>query len=129
MSTLKAERQTIADLLSASDITATAHVPARPVAPLAMVLPGSPYLEGGDTFGAKTLRLDVWLVLSAQGDNEALSDAIDERVEAAVAALEADDLAVENVGQPIEWRPEGGAAFLVVIIAIRTEINYPPARP
>ncbi|MBZ4485965.1 hypothetical protein LQ938_09700 [Microbacterium sp. cx-55] len=120
---LKAEREAIATTLAAgSGLTAFAFVPANPIPPLAMVLPGSPYLEGGDVYGSKTLRADVWLVLPGLGDNQTQSDSLDTHIEAAVAALEDDDLAIENVGQPIEWKPDAGGMHLVSIISISTQI-------
>lgn len=127
MSWIKAERTAVADTLTAADFAAVDHVPARPIPPLAMVVPGSPYLEGGDTFGGKTMRLDVWII-AGQGDTAALSDALDDQIVRAVAALEADDLHVENVSQPIQWQPASGSTYLVAIIGVRLDV-HPPSTP
>ncbi|MGM7677576.1 hypothetical protein [Microbacterium sp. A94] len=121
---LVSERKAIAEVLTGAGIRTVAHVPTRPEPPIAFVVPGSPYLEGGDTFGQKTLRLDMWIV-AGQGDNDSLSDALDALIVTALAALEADDLTVENVSQPIAWQPSTGGEYLVAVIGIRTEISTP----
>lgn len=119
---LKAERSAMAAALTRAEFTAFDHVPARPVGPFAMVVPGSPYFEDGDTFGTGTVRLDVWIV-AGQGDTAALADALDEQIDRAVNALAADEYHVETVGQPIEWRPSSGGVHLVAILTTRTTIT------
>ena len=124
MSWIKDERTEVATLLGGAGFTAFDHVPSRPIPPFAMVVPGSPYLEGGDTFGGKTLRFDVW-VIAGQGDTSALSDALDDQIVTAIAALEADDLHVESVSQPIEWKPSTGGTFLATVIGTALEVTPP----
>lgn len=127
MTWLKAERAAVAELLTAGGITGLDHVPANPVAPVALVVPGSPYLEGGDTFGEKTIRFDVWII-AGRGDNAGLSDALDDLIGTAVTTLEAEDVHVESVGQPITYQPANGAAYLAAILSTRLDVR-PPSTP
>ncbi|GAA3022160.1 hypothetical protein [Microbacterium dextranolyticum] len=125
MSWLTAERQEVADLLTAAGITGTISVPSAPRGTVAMVLPGDPYLGPGELFGERALRLDIWII-AGQGDNAALSDSLDDLIATAVTALESDEIAVESVAQPITWAPASGSSFLVTIISARVLVR-PPA--
>ena len=126
MSWLKDERTDVAQMLAAAGLTAYAAVPDRVVPPLAMVVPGSPYLEDGQTIGAKRLHLDIWLI-PGNGENEAITDALDEQIMQAVTVLEAHDITVENVSQPIQWSPNSGGQFLTSVVSCSYEAIPPTA--
>lgn len=120
---LTEERQAVAALLTAGGVRAITHVPSKVTPPFAMALPGSPYLSAAETFGgAKTLRLDVWLVEGTAASNAALTVSMDARIAEALAILEADEWLVEDV-QIDQWEPASGGKFPVAIIGIRTTIN------
>jgi len=125
MNEITAEREAVAALIARDDRPAVAFVPAPVSPPLAMVLPGSPYLEGGETFGSKTLRIDVWLVYPGATDNAATGSALDTEITRTVAALEADDIFVESVEAPALWQPNSGGSFLYTVISARLEISSP----
>lgn len=121
---LAEERQAVAELLTAGGVRAVAHVPSKPTPPLAMVVPGSPYLSAAETFGgSKALRLDVWLVIGTATGNAALTDALDAEIVKALAILEADEWLIEDV-QIDQWQPAASAIeYPVAIIGIRTTIT------
>lgn len=119
---LAAERKAVADLLTAGGVRAVAYVPTKPTPPLAMVVPGSPYLSAAEDFGgSRTLRLDVWLVIGAAADNAKLSDAVDQRISDALAILE-DEWLLDDV-QVDQWETADGSKYLVAIIGIRSDIH------
>lgn len=118
---LTRERQWVADVLTDAGIPATPHVPARPNPPVAMVLPGNPYIEPGDTFDTRRLHLVVQIVVGS-ADNAAVTVALDGYVATALDALDAALVNVEQVGGAFPWRPKAGGEFLVVPI----DISYIP---
>ena len=125
---LRDERTAVAESLTAAGLRGVDHVPGRITPPIAMVVPGSPYLESsGQPFGSKTLRLDVWLVVGA-GDNAVIANRLDEHIAIAVEALEDADWLIENVAQPFPYAPQGGE-FLTSIVSIRGYINNPERTP
>ncbi|TGY35040.1 hypothetical protein E5344_12200 [Microbacterium laevaniformans] len=119
------ERQEVADLLTEAGFSGTVHVPSVPLPPLAMVLPGSPYLDEGELFGERAMRLDIWVV-AGQGDTPSLADGLDEQIAGIVQTLEGDGITVESVAQPITWKPANGSENLVSIISVRLLVR-PPA--
>ncbi|MGF6821180.1 hypothetical protein M2317_000066 [Microbacterium sp. ZKA21] len=120
---LAEERKAVADLLNAGGVRAATHVPSDPKPPLAMVVPGSPYLAAADTFGgSRTLRLDVWLVAGTATNNAALTDTLDARIAEAIAILDADEWLLEDV-QIDQWEPASGGKFPVAILGIQTTIT------
>lgn len=121
--TLSAEREALKATLSAADIQAFAAVPARLTPPAAVIVPGSPYIEQGDTFGAAALRFNVWLAAPGGDIGE---DTLDGLIDTAIATLAADDWVIEGVSQPFDWSHQGGN-HLTSIISIRGEIPFPTA--
>lgn len=119
------ERQEIADLLTEAGFAATVHVPSVPLPPFAMVLPGSPYLDEGELFGERAMRLDIWIV-AGQGDTPSLADGLDEQIAGIVQTLEGEEITVESVAQPTTWQPANGSTNLVSILSVRLLVR-PPA--
>ncbi|WP_084130315.1 hypothetical protein [Demequina sp. NBRC 110055] len=85
--TLKAEREAIADALTTAGLKGWAWVPEAPVAPCAIVQPGSPYLTAdGATFCGYHTRYLV-SVLARVGTNEKVTDDLDQLIELACQTL------------------------------------------
>lgn len=75
------------------------HVPARVALPGAFIMPGSPYIAAGLTFGTQRVRLAV-VLLTAPNLNQYETVQLDERIEKALQDLTADGWSVERVEQP-----------------------------
>ena len=100
MSVLTATRQATADLLGeALDIQSFAAMPDRIVPPSVIVLPGSPYLSNGNTFGTFTAQLSVVLVTDAKV-NATATTALDELIENATVALINAGISVSEASEP-----------------------------
>lgn len=99
MTTLTALRQEAADALTAVGITASAYIPGRFVPPIAVVAPGSPYIETGGTYCQHTVNLSILLV-SQTATNETSSEALDEQIAQALVALEDAGFDLTEVSQP-----------------------------
>lgn len=94
---LKELRGEIADALTG--ITTYDHVPARPNLPCAFVLPGSPYIEDGETFGESLVRFEL-VVLTHPSLNSAETDALDQDILRFRRELHAAGWTPETVTQP-----------------------------
>lgn len=100
MTGLQTAREAMAGLLEAG-IAAQAHpfMPGRIVPPAVIVLPGSPYLGAGDTFGTFELRLEV-VVVAAAKVNETAANTLDGLILDAVVELTNADVSVVEVSEP-----------------------------
>ncbi|MFD1505262.1 hypothetical protein FE374_09365 [Georgenia yuyongxinii] len=93
-------RTTLAAALSGAGLQVEAHLPERINPPVAILTPGTPYLEGGDTYGSYTLRFTVLLVTPTAA-NATATTVLDELIVKAVAGVEgADGFGLERVDQP-----------------------------
>lgn len=99
MSVLNTLRVELVESLEDLDITLYTHIPGSMALPGAFVMAGSPYIEGGETFGTRAVRFTVILAVQS-GDNQSETSALDDLIEGAQAALEAADWLVESVSQP-----------------------------
>ncbi|MGK0715143.1 hypothetical protein ACR5KS_03610 [Leucobacter sp. W1153] len=100
MNALQTVRESVATL--ASDATgAQAHpfMPGRLVPPAAIVLPGSPYLSSGDTFGTFRMGLEV-VVVAAGKVNETASNTLDGLIVDTVVELVNAGISVSEVSDP-----------------------------
>lgn len=95
--TLPELRAELRDALEAAGVPAIAGEPGRVSPPVALIGPGSPYLEASGPFGARTVRLRVRLVV--QPGETALPD-LEAMLERAVPAIEG---ASETAGRPEGW--------------------------
>lgn len=114
MSTLKALRTELADLLAGLGVNVYAHLPGRAALPSAIVMAGSPYVEHGPQFGTHTVRLEVW-VSAARGDNESESESNDTLTENAILALLTDEWVIETVSQPFQFEINNGVTLTTAI--------------
>lgn len=117
---LKQLRGEIADTVTG--ITTYDHVPARAVLPCAWVLPGSPYIEQGQTFGERLVRFQLVLA-THPGANAAETEALDALIEQCQAELEADGWQVVTVAQP-NIQDLNGAEVLVTEITVATAATF-----
>lgn len=99
MNTLTATRQRLSAVLGAAGLHATDHLPERPVPPIALVVPGAPYLEAGPRFGTFQIRLTV-LLMTATAANAVQTQALDEMAAKVVVAVADTEFGVERLDQP-----------------------------
>ena len=119
---LKAERQSLKSTLEAAGITAFDHLPARYTPPAAVVLPGSPYLVAGPTFGEHTVTFDVELI-AARGDNSVQTDELDDLIDKTVVALLAAGWDLGDIAKPSMLQPREGEMYLAVPVTVSTPIR------
>lgn len=126
MNTLQRLRGDLRDLFTEAGFTITTHLPERIVPPLAIVAPGSPYLEDGESFGKYRARFTVFLVC-ATGTNDTVTDQLDELVASAVVALDDSPWLTERVDQP-SMLEHGRASFLSTTIDVATVTDIDDGR-
>jgi hypothetical protein len=116
--------ETRAELLSAlapAGVTVYDHEPERFTPPTAIVVHGSPFIEAGDSFGAKLVRFEVWVV-SALGANARMTTELDTLIDATSDALAADGWALERVAQPFSYSVNG-ALYLASTLYVSTTVT------
>lgn len=115
-----------ADLLAALDhiegLTGYDHVPARVTLPAAIITAGLPYLAAGDTYGSYEVRHTVSLV-TPQGANQAITQALDDLIEDAVVALADQGHAVPEVGPGYVYESNNGQ-YLAVDLTVTTTTRF-----
>lgn len=100
MNALQTAREAVATLTGeATGAQAHPFMPGRLVPPAAIVLPGSPYLSSGDTFGTFTMGLEVVVVASGKV-NETASNTLDDLIVATVVGLVNAGISVSEVSDP-----------------------------
>lgn len=122
MSQLGDLRQELVDALAGLDLNLYTHVPGRMALPGVFVMAGSPYIESGETLGERTVRFEV-VVCTQTGDNDSETSALDELIESAQAALEAEDWLVEQISQPYAMA-FNNAQGLVTAITVTTPVTF-----
>jgi hypothetical protein len=92
------------------------------VAPAAIVIPGSPYIEhrDGNTFGQLTVNLRVVLI-APKSANSVQTELLDDLIEFALDALH-QDFTVEQVEQPGSMTV-GNSTYLATFIRISSPIT------
>lgn len=100
MNALQNARERVATLTGeATGAQAYPFMPGRLVPPAAVVLPGSPYLSSGGTFGTFVMGLEV-VVVAPGKVNETASSTLDELIVNTVAQLVNAGLSVSEVSEP-----------------------------
>ena len=97
---LKSVREEARVLLAAAGVTVYEYIPARISPPAAVMEPGNPYIEQGQTFSEFNVRLSVVLV-AGQSSNEKATDDLDQLICSAMDALDTFD--IESVEQPATY--------------------------
>jgi len=117
---LLSERQRLADLLGGDELEAHASVPEPVNGPVALVLPGDPYLQPGARFGLWRLGHAITLV-AEPADNEVEAAELDRLILRAVRVLRDQGLPVQVSGPRRVGTSNGDA--LAVVITTTTEIR------
>lgn len=122
MSALTDARTHLADVLAqGTNVQTFAFMPDRMTPPACIVLPGTPYLSAGATFGKFTLGLEVVLVTDAKV-NETGAQALDSLVDDAVVALVNDGIGVSEVSE--HWQMTiGNATYLASTITTQQPVQ------
>jgi hypothetical protein len=89
--------------------------------PVGFIIPGSPFVEGGATFGAFGLRLECHLVFQGT-NNRAASDAIDDAVETALVTLVNAGWSVESASEPF-LMTHAGSNYMAVQLSTTKDIH------
>lgn len=97
MTTLATLRREIIAVVTG--LTTYDHVPGRVTLPCAFIVPGDPYISGGQTIGARRIKFGL-VILTAPGLNQTQTAALDTIITRAVTELEADGWVVTEVRQP-----------------------------
>lgn len=98
MNALTQTRMDVADTLTAAGLNAVDTIPERITPPVAVIMPGSPYVEDGTTFTNTLIRLVV-RVITANATNETMANQLDDAIADTLIALKADQWNV-SVDEP-----------------------------
>lgn len=100
MTTLSELRTALAACMSDAGLPVSETLPGRFTPPIAVLVPGSPYIDEADTYGAFTVRHDV-VVISGIGDNESVTKRLDELIANTVGAVtDSHEFYLESAAQP-----------------------------
>ena len=117
---LHALRQEILDIAASTGVTTFDHVPERLSPPSLIVLPGSPYIEPGDTFC--TFKVNHTLsVVVPNGTNEKTTEDMDNLIETVLTTLVKERVSVESVST-FYVLDSGGAQYLAVDISVNDNV-------
>lgn len=122
MSQIGTVRQAVADIVGdATSIPSYVFVPGRFIVPAVVVMPGSPYIETGNTYGSVLVRFQIELVMGTAA-NEVSSGGLDDQIENALTALIDEGYSIENVSQPYAMEANG-QQYLSATITINQTIR------
>lgn len=111
-----------ARLAEGTGFTAHPFLPARITPPVVAVLPGSPYLTSGETFGTFRVALDGYLIVSAI-NNATGTKSLDAAITGAVIAAVNGDWSVDSVSEPFAFDAKTGTQYLAVIVSANKRIE------
>lgn len=117
--TLKAVLTEVKDVLAGVGFKSFDYLPERVNPPVAIVAPGEPFVEEGDTFTTMLTRLDVVLVAGKASNKNStyeLYDLID------TAIFNLGDWHIDGVQRPYQLET-GGAFYLATTVTISKNIN------
>ena len=122
MSVIGDMRQAVADVVNtATSIPAFPYAPGRFVVPSAIVMPGSPYVESGNTFGTVLARFQVELVMGTAA-NQVSSSGLDDQIENALVAFINAGYSVDQVSAPYALEANG-QQYLAATISINNTLR------
>lgn len=98
MNALSTTRADVATVLTAAGLNAVYSIPDRITPPVAVIMPGSPYVEDGTTYTNNLIRLVVRVITNA-ASNEVMADDLDAAISSALIALSPDQWNV-SVSEP-----------------------------
>lgn len=123
MSALTDTRAELAQLATAAaGMPVTAHLGPKLTPPGGFVIPGSPYLTKGSTFGAFLIRLEVHLAVGAV-NNETATQKLDPALEELIVAAATAGWGIEDASQPYALKRADGAQFLAAGITVTKTIH------
>ena len=116
MTALGQLREDVANVIStATSIPAFPYAPGRFVVPSAIVMPGSPYLESGLTFGTFTARFNIELVMGTAA-NQVTTSGLDDQIDNSLIALLGEGYGIESVSTPYAIEANGQQYLAATII-------------
>jgi hypothetical protein len=122
MSNIGDMRQAIADVVeTATSIPALPYAPGRLIVPSAVVMPGSPYLESGLTFGTMTAHFQVELIMGTAA-NQVVTSGLDDQIENALGGLLEAGYAIEQVSPPYALEANG-QQYLAATISLNNSLR------
>lgn len=122
MSAIGDMRQAIADVVeTATSIPSFPYAPARLIVPSAVIMPGSPYIESGLTFGTMTAHFQVELIMGT-ASNQVITSGLDDQVENALVALVNEGYSIEQISSPYALEANG-QQYLAATISINNSIR------
>ena len=122
MSAIGDMRQAVADVVNtATSIPAFPYAPGRFVVPSAIVMPGSPYVESGNTFGTVLARFQVELVMGTAA-NQVSSSGLDDQIENVLVAFINAGYSVDQVSAPYALEANG-QQYLAATISINNTLR------
>lgn len=122
MSALGDMRQDVADVVNAAtSIKSFVFAPARLIVPSAVVMPGSPYVESGSTFGTLTANFSVELIMGTAA-NQVVAAGLDDQIENAIVGLVNAGYSIENASTPYALEANG-QQYLAATISVNNSIR------
>lgn len=122
MSNIGDMRQAIADVVStATTIPAFPYAPGRLIVPSAVVMPGSPYLESGLTFGTLKANFQVELIMGTAA-NQVVTSGLDDQIENALVGLLNSGYLIEQVSPPYALEANG-QQYLAATISLNNSLR------
>lgn len=97
------------------------YIPERLIAPCVIVVPGSPWVTSGNTFGTFAVTFDVDVIVQTAANTTKTKDLTD-RVEEAVITLVNDGYSVNEVAQPSVYE-SNNAAYMSSTLQVTTNIS------
>lgn len=122
MSAIGDMRQDVADVVNAAtSIPAFPYAPGRFVNPSVIVMPGSPYLEPGATYGTLKANFQVELIMGTAA-NQVSTSGLDDQIENALVALINAGYLVDNVSAPYALEANG-QQYLAATISVNNSLR------
>ena len=106
----------VKEVLEGAGMTVSDYLPERVSPPLAIISPGEPFVEEGQTFTTFGIRLDVVLV-AGRASNEVSTTELYDLIEQAVFNL--GDWSIERVARPYALEANG-VQYLATTVQINT---------
>lgn len=117
MSALGDIRAAVVQALEPVGIPVSATLIGRFNPPIAVLVPGSPFVDAGDTYGSFMVRHEVIIIVGV-GTNEHVVTSLGDYVSKVVTAIGASDgLFLEQVSQPGLYQ-HGGNEYLSVVVSV-----------
>jgi len=122
MSALGDLRQDVADVVAtATSLPVSTFAPGRLIVPSAVVMPGSPYLDAGVTFGTLTAHFQVEVIMGTAA-NEVTASGLDTQLENALVGLINAGYSIEQTSSPYALEANG-QQYLAATITVNNSLR------